>query len=193
MKKNLEQICGNLDIITKKSDYNPLHTDPKQKKLHDLIKGKGYYAKYNIDQRARIWNRWKQMTYVGVIFNLNAKGADCSRFNFSGVVFKGKTSFENANLEKANLEYANLKNANLKNVNLMSACLPHAILYQANLEYANLRYANFYGVNLAGANLMGADFEYTIIWDATFAGVNLKDIKNLDKATHLDKARNLKC
>jgi len=176
-------------VVESKDEYAPLYKDPTQEKLHDLIRGTGYYKKYSRAQRNKIWDKWIKVTPTRILFNFSAPNSELIGFNFIDFTFKGRTnlkgaifagasltmaSFRNANLEETNLRGAHLQRANLTGARLQRADLKEADLREAHLGGADLREANLKGADLKGAWLQGAWLQGADLKGANLEGANLE-------------------
>jgi uncharacterized protein YjbI with pentapeptide repeats len=114
----------------------------------------------------------------------NLSGANLVDANLKGANLKEADLFR-ANLFMANLKEADLSGANLFMANLKEADLSGANLVGANLREANLKEAQLFTANLRDANLRGADFSLAAVGMTDWGGLDLSEVKHLDRATHL--------
>jgi uncharacterized protein YjbI with pentapeptide repeats len=90
-----------------------------------------------------------------------------------------ETDLSNSNLSGAILLEATLQNVNLSMANLSGANLSRARLLNCNLSGASLSHTNLTSTNISGSNL-----ERTILFFTIIGNVNLRDVKNIEKAIH---------
>ena len=76
---------------------------------------------------------------------------------------------------------AELSEADFSGSNLKAANLSNATLRETNLSKADISYTKLSGTDFTRANLSEANCEGAFLYFTTFAGVNLKDAKGLDK------------
>lgn len=149
-----------------------------QKKISDLLKGTGYYAKYSQSARANLWNRYVKVSVQRAIKNIDLSDADLSGFDFP------RFEFKNVTLTSAKLTNASISFAIFNKVNLTGADLSHArlsdfqLLTEVTWENANLENTKFQNINLSHQNMQNMkELNY-----ATFTACNLTNTNFSDSS-----------
>lgn len=116
---------------------------------------------------------------------INFRRTNLSKAPLMGVSLKG-IQLDGSNLRKANLNSSNLSESSfiqtdLALVDLMKAVLTKANFERANLYQANLREAHLQEANFTKANLQGADLRAAYLFNAIFAGADLRETQLLNE------------
>jgi TIR domain/Pentapeptide repeats (8 copies) len=164
-----------------------------------------------LKQGTQIWNRWREqnptvgpdLSYTD-LSGKNLRGSNLSKANLQNANLNS-AQVDDANLAMADLSHAtligtNLPNVNLQIANLISAVISECSLVKADLRHADLSKTRFTGSDLSSAELGGCqafstilrrctlsctDFGYAILYEATFADVDLTDTIGLETISHL--------
>jgi uncharacterized protein YjbI with pentapeptide repeats len=161
-----------------------------------------------LKQGVEAWNAWRDanrglrpdLSHANLRF-VNLGNADLRRADLTAA------NLANADLRRADLTDADLTDADLTRAHLTKAKLPHDMitsnLTAANLSGANLTGAQLYRAilieaNLSGAilhfadlrvaNLRGANLTHAVLFETSFAGVDLRGVTGLETCKHLGQS-----
>jgi len=163
-------------------------------------------------QGVETWNQWRKKNpdivpdlrgadlihrgLYGVGFGLygvDLSGADLREAHLGGA-YLGRATLSGADLRGADLRAADFRaadfraadlgEADLRGARLGVADLREADLTVASLSEADLNRANLSGADLSRADLSGADVEGAVVAWSVFGGVDLSEVKGLDKVVH---------
>jgi len=138
-----------------------------------------------LNQGVGAWNEWRhefpdvvpdlRQAEIGQLMQRRAdpRAARRAGFNLRGALLDG-----------AGICDADLQNANCCRAHCRGARLIRANLTAADLDWADLSQANLSGAKLAGTSVAGTDFEGAWLHFTVFAGTDLSEARNLERAFH---------
>ncbi|HSS22208.1 MAG TPA: pentapeptide repeat-containing protein [Pyrinomonadaceae bacterium] len=127
-----------------------------------------------LKQGASVWNAWRAEN-IGITPELY-------RADLNGLGFK--LNINGLDLSGADLRRSDLSGSHVRNWCLDKANLFHADLRGAHIINSTLSHADLRSANLSNAVLSGSTLDHAIVYETTFAGLDLRNVQGLETIEH---------